>query len=581
MSFSLSPTAVARGSARHPWRTVALWVVLLVASFGLIGALLSDALTNEASATNNPESLQAKNLLEDRLRGPFRVHEAVVVTSAELTVDDAAFRDYVEAIRSELAALGPDVIESTTSYYQSGDEGLVSKDRRSALIPYTMAGDVDHATDNVKQVLQVVEEANGKDRFTVYSFGIASVGNDFNEALEKDLQRSEFGTLPVALLILVLVFGAVSAAVLPIFFAFGAIILAVALTALIGQQFQLTFFVTNMIFMMGLAVGIDYCLFIISRFREERARGLATEDAIGVAASTAGRAVLFSGMTVIIALLGLLIVPQTIFRSLAAGAILVVLASVFASLTLLPAVLRLLGDRVNSLRLPIIQHAQARFDEEQAGGFWDRVARTVMARPLISVLGVTVLLIAAAVPYFDIHVGFAGVSTLPDSFQSKQGFLEMQEKFKGGDVNPAEVVIDGNVNSPQVQAAIERLRAITAQDSVFGSSQFEANPAGDLGLLSIQLAADPNALEGTDAIQRLREQYIPQAFQGVDARVLVGGLAAENLDGYDLTQNYLPIVIGFVLALSFVLLMVVFRSIVVPAKAIVMNLLSVGAAYGL
>jgi RND superfamily putative drug exporter len=204
-----------------------------------------------------------------------------------------------------------------------------------------------------------------------------------------------------------------------------------------------------------------------------------------------------------------------------------------------------------------------------------------MARPVIAVVVVSAMLVAASIPYFDIQVGFAGVSTLPDNFQSKQGFEIITNEFNGGDVAPAEVVIDGQVDSSQVQAGIERLKSLVANDPIFGPTQFQENQSGDLGLLSIQLAADPNTLEATDAIEQLRNDYIPQAFRGVDAEVLVGGLAAENLDGFDLTAHYLPIVIGFVLALSFVLLMVVFRSIVVPAKAILMNLLSVGAAYGL
>jgi putative drug exporter of the RND superfamily len=598
MAFSLSPASLATSSARHPWRVIGLWVLVLLASFVISGALLSDALTNEASATNNPDSIRAEKLLEERLRGPERINEAVVIQSADLTVDEPAFQSHVEGIRSRIDGLGPDIVEESTSYYESGNENLVSQDRHSTLLPYTLAGDVDEATENVPDVIQIVEDANGRDQFVAYSSGFASVSDDFNHALEKDLQRSEYGSLPLALIILVLVFGALAAALLPVVSAFLAIAGAIALTAIIGQQWQFTFFVTNMIFMMGLAVGIDYCLFVISRFREERRRGLGTDAAISVAAGTAGRAVLFSGITVVIALLGLLIVPQTIFRSLAGGAILVVLASVAAALTLLPAVLRLMSDRINSWVLPGVLRSilrpvglrpgwlqgrvrQGTVASEQVGGFWDRVARMVMARPVISVVSVTVLLIAAAIPYADIEVGFAGVSTLPDSFQSKRGFELMQSEFAGGEVYPAEVVIDGDINSPQVQSAMERLKGLVSTDQTFGPSTVEVNSAGDLGLVSFQLAADPNGLEGTDAIERLRNDYIPQAFQGVNAEVVVGGLAAENLDGYDLTSQYLPIVIGFVLALSFLLLMMVFRSIVVPAKAILMNLLSVGAAYGL
>ncbi|HXH22609.1 MAG TPA: MMPL family transporter [Dehalococcoidia bacterium] len=578
--MALGTAKLARASARHPWRVVVLWVAALVGSFALIGALLPGALTNEADVTTDLESERGQKLIE-QLRGPFRVHEAILVESQTLTVDDPAFKAYVEQLHAGIAALGPEIVEQSTSYYISNDPSLVSTDRRTTLIPLVMAGDIDDATKNIKDVLAVIEKANETDRFHVFASGFASVSEDFNKALEKDLQRSEFGTLPLALIILIAVFGAVVAAFIPLGLAFAAIIAAVALTAIIGQQFKFTFFVTNMILMMGLAVGIDYCLFIVSRFREERARGLDKLDAISVAAGTAGRAVLFSGLTVVVALTGLLIVPQTIFRSLSGGAILVVLASVAASLTLLPALLSLLGDRVNSLRIPFVQKAQKAFDELAPGGFWDRVAHTVMGRPVISVVAVTGLLVAASVPYTDIELGFAGLSTLPDSFPSKQGFLRLQEKFAGGQVYPAEVVIQGDVDSPAVQGGIERLKAIVARDHVFGPSQLEKDASGDLGVLSISLAADPNARLATDAIERLREQYIPQAFQGVDAEVLVAGLAAENLDGYQMTAHYLPIVVAFVLGLSFILLTMVFRSIVVPAKAIVMNLLSVGAAYGL
>ena len=581
MALGLSTTGLTRASANHPWRTIGIWAVVLVASFMLVGALLSDALTTEARLTNMPDSRRGQELLEDRLRGPFKANEAIVITSDTLTVDSEAFKAYVQGISSEVTGLGPEVIERSTNFYETNDPTMVSADRRSTLIPLVMAGDIDTATDNIAQVLQIVEDANNRDQFVVHVSGFASVGHDFNEAAEKDLQRSEVGPLPLALIILVLVFGAVIAALLPVILAAFAIIVAIAVTAVIGQQYQFSFFVTNMIVMMGLAVGIDYCLFIISRYREERAKGLEKIEALAVAGGTAGRAVVFSGVTVVIALMGLLIVPNTIFRSLAGGAILVVLAAVAASITLLPAVLSLLGDRVNRLRIPFIQHVQETYDEERPGGFWDRIARTVMAHPLVSAAAAVALLVAAAIPYFDINLGTSGVSTLPDNFQSKQGFLVLEEKFAGGTVNPAEVVIDGDVNSPAVKNAMTKLEGIVKSDSVFGPAHFEANPAGDLGLLAFQMAPDPSTDDAVNAVERMRNQYIPEAFSGVDAKVYVAGTAAQNLDFYDLTDTYSPYVYAFVLGLSFVLLMLVFRSIVVPAKAILMNLLSVGAAYGL
>jgi RND superfamily putative drug exporter len=334
--------------------------------------------------------------------------------------------------------------------------------------------------------------------------------------------------------------------------------------------------------MMGLAVGIDYCLFIISRFREERGRGRSVVDAVDMASSTAGRAVLFSGLTVIIALLGMLIVPSTIFRSIAMGAIFVVSFAIIASLTLLPAVLRLLGDKINSLRLPFIGRG-VQTGEERRGGFWDHVATTVMKHPVIGVVGVTVILVAASIPYFSINAGSAGVDTLPDKFESKQGFAVLSEEFQGGDVSPAEIVIDGDANSPAVANAVTKLQQVIADanDPVFGPATYEVSQDGSLSVLSVQVAIDPYLEEANRGIERLRNEYIPEAFSGVDAQVYVTGLSATNLDGINTTSDYTAIVFVFVLGLSFILLMMVFRSIVVPAKAIVMNLLSVGAAYGL
>ena len=582
MKLNLSTQALARGSGRRPWITIGVWIAFLVLAFGLISTLLADGLTTEFGFTSNPESQRADSLLEERLRGPKKANEIVVVRSNTLTVDDPAFRAQVEGLYDDLNALGSDIIAASTHFYQSGDLSLVSEDKQITILPITMAGTFVDATKNIKQVLDIAHEADGRDGFVVLVTGEAAVGFETNEASVSDLLKGEAIGIPVALIILVLLFGALLAAFTPIVVALFSIILALGVTALVGQAFELSFFVTNMIFMIGLAVGTDYSLFIVSRYREERGKGLEKIDAITRAGATATRAVFFSGVTVVLALGGMLIIPTTIFQSLAVGAILVVITSVLASLTLLPAVLSVMGDKINSLRVPIIGRGFSKQTDDQGGGFWGWITRTVMGRPVISLIVSAGLLIAAAIPFFDMKTGFNGVSSLPDDFQTKEAFLILEDEFSFGLITPAEIVIDGDINSEPVQAAIKSLQSALEDDSAFiTAGQLLVNPAGDLALLTVPVAGDPGGKVAIDAIDRLRSQYVPSAFSQTQADVLVTGVTAFNTDFFEITDRFTPIVFTLVLSLSFVLLMIVFRSIVVPIKAIIMNLLSVGAAYGL
>ena len=263
--------------------------------------------------------------------------------------------------------------------------------------------------------------------------GQATLGRDFTKLSESDLQKGEAIGIPIALLILLAVFGTVVAALIPVVLAIFAIIVAIALAALIGQISPLSFFVVNMITFMGLAVGIDYSLFIVSRYREERRGGHDKLGAIEVAGSTANRAVLFSGMTVVLALVGMLIVPTKIFVSLGAGAILVVLVAVISALTLLPAVLSLLGDRVESLRVPFFGR-RAQETTAPHEGFWGRTVDLVMRHRVIAVVASVALLLICAIPYLNINTGAAGLSTLPDSTLAKQGYVVLDRDFTVGEV---------------------------------------------------------------------------------------------------------------------------------------------------
>ena len=552
---------------------------VLVGAIVLTGTLLGGALTTEGTLTNNPESVRAEELLRERLgESDNTIGEIAVVRSATLTVDDPAYRRYVEQLFAGLTALGDDIIAGGRHYYLTGDESLVSADRRMTTILLELPKD---AKDEIEQVHEVIDRANQDSAFQVLITGKATLDHEVKTTGEEDLAAGESIGILVALVVLALVFGAIAAAFVPIVLAIAAIVVAVGATALLGQAFELNFIVVNMITMMGLAVGIDYSLFVVFRYREERAKGLEKVDAIAAAGATAGRTVLFSGMSVVLATMALLITPESGLQSIGAGAMLVVIAAVLASMTLLPAVLSVMGDRVNALRIPLLQRGNAGQPAEAHEGFWSWTARTVMRRPVISLVLSAGVLVAAAVPYFDINLGVTGVSTMPDGLRSKQAYIVLQDEFGFGQDQPAIVVVDAPTDAQAVQAAIERLEAALSSDPAFVMSELETHPEAQLSVLHARLAGDPAGKQAMDAVERLRAGYIPGAFAGVPAGVIVGGETARLVDAAEVVDTYTPIVFAFVLSLSFVFLTVAFRSIVVPVKAILMNLLSVGATYGL
>src|SRR6476646_7163540 len=571
----------ARACAAHPWRTVAAWVALAVVSMGITSVFLADSLTTEGDFTGTPESQKAIDLIEQRLNRKEPVRDVVIVRSATRTVDQAEFQQQVESVRSRLVAAAPSVVRVGPTYYQTHDRSQISKDQHSTLIQVTMPGsELNDAPDRIKPVIAAVDGADGRDGFTVLITGQATVGHDFTKLSESDLQKGEGIGIPIALLILLAVFGAVVAALVPLILTIFAIVVALALAALIGQISPLSFFVVNMITFMGLAVGLDYSLFIVSRYRDERREGHPKHEAIGLAGMTASRAVLFSGMTVVLALVGMLIVPTKIFVSLGAGAILVVLAAVISALTLLPAVLSLLGDRVESLRVPFFGR-RAQQTTAPHEGFWGRTVDLVMRHPVVAMVSSIALLLLLALPYFSINTGAAGLATLPDSTLSKQGYVALNRDFSVGEVTPATIVVDGDVATPAAAKAFQNLQTSLTRDGRFGPVAPAVSQPKNIAVINVPVAGDPNSDAALNAVRDLRDRYIPTALANTDLHAYVTGASAQNLDYFNITDTYLPIVFALVLGLSFILLMLAFRSIVVPASSIVMNLLSVGAAYGL
>ena len=607
---------LARFSAQRPWIVIVAWVVLIVIALGLIQRLLPSATTTDFRLASRYESERAASLLEERLRGPAKLAEIVIVQSPSLTVDDEAYRAKVEAVHAEIASLGPGTIagglggQPLFHYYQAIDAGpliapdqlarllplLVSADRRTVLMHYTLAGTSQEATANVEDVIHKVEEADAADDFRVLIGGDASVAFENNELATHDLEKGERFGVPVALIVLLLLFGAVVATMLPLGLAIISIVIAMAAVAVIGQYSQLVFFVTMMVVMIGLAVGIDYSLLIVSRFKEEMGHGLQPKDAVAKTGGTAGRTVFFSGATVVLALIGLMIVPASFYQSLALGAILVVIASLAATLTLLPAVLALLGPKVDLLPIPFLARFSLKSPEETEHGFWESITRAVTRHPVVSILAIGVPMVLVTLFYFNVGIfgingiqtGLNDVNTFPDSAKTKEAFIVFGEEFSVGEVSPAgvlspaEIVIDGDVNDPQVQEAIARLeKAIVDSPDFPVPADRTVNDAGDLAVLTLPFPGKSNSRAATRDIGTLREKLIPAAFDDVPAEVYVGGVSAEATDFYGIVDVYTPVVFAFVLGLSFIILMLVFRSIVIPIKAIIMNLLSVGTTYGL
>jgi RND superfamily putative drug exporter len=583
--MKLNPESVARASSRHPWRTIGIWVFLIV-SMGVVSSrLLGDVLTQDFEFTNEPESVRAQAVIDEKFDTTGAEDtEFVIVQSESLTVQDPPFEDAVRGLQSELGTLGGEVLASPPlTYYdvvrQSPGQaaGLVSKDEHATLITVALK-DTELSTIEELRALADRERPEG---FSVQIAGQGALFADFTEIAEQDLRRGETIGIGIALIILIAVFASLIAAVAPIVMAVFAITVALGLVSLIGQLVEFNLFVTNMVTMIGLAVGIDYSLFIVSRYREERKKGFAKLDAIGAAGATANRAVFFSGLTVVIALLGMFIIPASIFRSLGAGAILVTLAALAASMTLLPAILGLLGDRINWPRLAKRARVDSEYDPK--GGFWDRVSRGVMARPIVYLVLAVGILGGLGSFYFQLKQGTSqNVTQLPDEFESKQAFITLEREFAGGVTDPARIVITGDVQRPEVQAAIGQLQQAIFDSEVF-APQTEVLPSQDGTAVEVDafFKSDPSNEAAFEGIRDLRSEIVPAAFEGVDGvEVLVGGNTAFFTDFLDIADRYQPIVLAFVLGLSFILLTVVFRSIVVPVKAIIMNLLSVGAAYG-
>jgi uncharacterized membrane protein YdfJ with MMPL/SSD domain len=556
---------LARASAARPRRTFALWGIAVLAALALVATSLH-GLTSNSNVIGKPESTRAADAIAQAFPGAAATekHDVIVISSTRYRVRSPQFRSFLKSQAAKLAATGKAFDVKPSGISQDGHAVLVS-----LLI---------HSDSDAKQIEALVDQANGS-AFSVGITGYRSANYDFGKQSQKDLESGElsFG-LPAALIVLVLVFGAVVAGLVPVLMAILSIIVALGLVALLSLEFSLSVFIVNMLTGMGLALGIDYSLFVVSRYREERTLGFAKEDAIAHAGATASRAVLFSGSTFVVALIGMFIVPTSIMRSLALGAILVGIVSVAAALTLLPALLSVVGDRVNALRVPWIGRNLGRSDTAESR-FWRRIVQGVLRRPALWLALAVAGMLAAASPIFGLHIGANGVATLPNSLPSKQGYALLQREFPEQSPLPVNIVAVGGGASARTDLA--RLQRRLAADSHFGAGTVRSSRSADVSLLTVPARGDSAGSSAVSAVRDLRAHLIPAVFARSSAKVYVGGETAEDVDYFDAVTNPTPYVLLFVLGLTVVLLTIAFRSIVVALVSIVLNLLSVGAAYGL
>ena len=562
---------LAAASARRPRWTLGIWALAVVLALVLIVTLLRGLTSTGAVIGSTPAS--RADALYNQVVGVGSARQptdVIVVTSKTTTIADASFEQFVGRLSSQVRK-SPGITGVATELRMRSSS--ISASGPAALITLRAATDAE-----IKPVVRAVQAANSA-AISAAITGDHTVNEDFATMSSHDLEHGEFEIgLPVALVVLLLVFGAIVSGLIPVLMALTAIVVGLGIAAILSQFFSLSIFIVNIMTGMGLALGIDYSLFVISRIREERGRGLDNSVAIQRAGATASRAVLFSGSTFVVALLGLLVVRTNVLRSLAAGAIIVGVVSVAAALTLLPAVLSLLGDRVNSLRLPIVGK-RLRSSAASEARFWGAFIGGVLRRPAISLALAGGIMLVAAWPILGLHIGQSGVSSLPNSFPSKQGYLALQQHFPQANPYPVKIAVSGGTKAERANLA--KLQRVLADDPRFGPGSIQVAANGTALALTVPIQGDAVSTQDVATVRELRQRLIPSVFGNLSNRVYVGGQTAATADYFAAVSGPTPWVLAFVLALSFILLTVAFRSVVVAAVSILLNLLSVGTAYGL
>src|SRR4051794_24722661 len=561
-----------RWSAKNRKKAIFGWLAFVIVSFVIGGALGVDKPANDQTYTG--DSGKAHALVDQHF--PKENTESVLVhgRSAQDPAVKAAVADTIAAVSKQRS------VYDVQSPYAKGNESQVSKDGRSVLVNFKLHGDESAAETAVAPVLAAVDQVKAAHPQVIGEFGGASASKALSKAFADDFGKAEKLSLPITLVILVLAFGALVAAGVPLLLGLSAVFAALGLVALPSKLVPLDDNTASIILLVGLAVGVDYTLFYLRREREERARGASHRDAILTAAATSGRAVLISGVTVMVAMAGMFLAGDQTFTALGVGAITVVLVAMIGSMTVVPALLSVLGDRVEKGRIPFISRRR------RAGGesrFWNAILNVVLKRPKLSAIASVAVLLVLAFPAFSMRAVLSGTDDLPRSLPVMQVYDQIDAAFPGGQI-PAIVTISGkDVTTPAVTASIKDLekRAI-ASGGFNGPVDVTVSKDKHVAQIAIPIKGNGNDEVSNTALANLRDTLVGQTVGRADgvSGAYVAGMTAETKDYVDFLKGRAPLVVGFVLVLAFLLLLVTFRSIVIPIKAIVLNLLSVAAAYG-
>jgi uncharacterized membrane protein YdfJ with MMPL/SSD domain len=565
---------IGRWSAEHRKAAILGWLAFVVVAFMIGGSAGTNTLDYNESGVG--ESGHADRTIYHSF--PQESDEGVLIQSDAGQAKSPPFRavvaDAMDALRQT------EGVERLTSPYAHRDAN-VAPDGRSALISYVVSGDQSEAEQKVEAPVAAISEvADANPDFRVEAFGDATSNSGLKEVIDGDLHRAEFISLPVTLAILLIAFGGLLVAGVPVLLALSAVLATMGLIGPISQIAPVSDSINSVVLLIGLAVGVDYALFYTRRVREERAAGREHGAAIEAAAATSGRAVLISGITVVTAMAGMYLAGAADFASYATGTIAVVLLAMAGSVTVLPALLSKMSKRIDGGRSRLRGWIGARSRKIDP---WGRISAAVLRRPAVAATAALAVLVALALPAIGMKTANAGVDSLPQNLEVVQTFNRVQDAFPGQASSATVVVEADDVESGPVADAITAVKQrVERRGDLFpGRPEVQVNPDGTVAQVTVPTIGDGTDGRSQRALDALRGQIVSETvgrLAGTTASVT--GPAAENRDFNESMVAHLPLVFGFVLIAAFTLLTVTFRSIVIPIKAIVLNLLSVGAAYG-